>query len=156
MYKINIVCVGSLKENFYKLAEAEFLKRLSRFCEVNVIERAENLLPKNPSEKDITLSLEREYVDLLPYLKGKVVVMDSGGKGYSSVEFKELLFETFNNFDMVTFVIGSSYGLSKKIKQGNSCISFSKMTFPHNLIRIMLEEQIYRAFTIQNNITYHK
>ena len=91
-----------------------------------------------------------------PHLKGKIFVCDSRGSQYISEDFSELIFKNFENFDSITFVIGSSYGLSKKIKEGNSLISFSKMTFPHHMMRVFLQEQIYRAFCIKNNITYHK
>ena len=156
MYKINIVAVGKLKEKFFLSAQEEYLKRLSRFCEIKVTELSEVLLPQSPSQAQIDLALDKEYQQLLPLLKGKVFVCDPRGVQYDSVEFSNTITKSFENFDTVTFVIGSSYGLSPKIKQNNSLISFSKMTFPHHLMRVFLEEQIYRAFCIKNNITYHK
>jgi len=156
MYKINIVCVGKLKEKHFLSAQEEYLKRLSRFCEIKVTELNECLLPQNPSPAQIENALDKEYLQIQPNLKGKVFVCDSRGSQFDSVMFSETLIKSFENFDTVTFVIGSSYGLSEKIKKGNNLISFSKMTFPHHLMRVFLEEQIYRAFCIKNNITYHK
>ena len=155
MYKIRIVCVGSLKDDFYVEAQKEYKKRLSRFCNLEIIEKEEYKLPLNPSSSEITRALDKEYEIIKPYLKGKIIVLDKFGKLTSSEEFSNELFEFFSFDDTVTFVIGSSYGLSDKIKS-NYKLSFSKMTFPHTLFRIMLEEQLYRAFTIKNNITYHK
>ena len=156
MYKVNIVCVGKLKEKHFLSAQDEYLKRLSRFCDIKVVELNECLLPQNPSPAQIENALDKEYLQIQPNLKGKVFVCDSRGTQYDSVAFSEILIKSFENYDTATFVIGSSYGLSEKIKKGNSLISFSKMTFPHHLMRVFLEEQIYRAFGIKNNITYHK
>lgn len=155
MYKVRIICIGDLKEKFYVEAEKEFKKRLSRFCEFEIIEKEECKLPSSPSPSQIEQSLDREYESIKPYLKGKVFVLDPRGRALESEDFSREIFNSFQFDNVLTFVIGSSYGLSTKIKT-NPLISFSKMTFPHNLIRIMLEEQIYRAFTIKNNITYHK
>ena len=156
MHKINIVCVGSLKEKFYKDAQDEYLKRLKKFCQINLIELQEHKLSQNPSRQEIEKSLDNEYAQILPFLKGKVIVLAVEGKQESSEDFCKQMFNFLDNFSIITFVIGSSYGLSQKIKKDNYLISFSLMTLPHHLVRIMLEEQIYRAFTIKNNITYHK
>ena len=156
MHKINIVCFGSLKEKFYKDAQDEYLKRLKKFCQINLIELQEHKLSQNPSRQEIEKSLDNEYAQILPFLKGKVIVLAVEGKQESSEDFCKQMFNFLDNFSIITFVIGSSYGLSQKIKKDNYLISFSLMTLPHHLIRIMLEEQIYRAFTIKNNITYHK
>lgn len=156
MYKINIVCVGKLKEKYFLGAQEEYLKRLQKFCNLKVIELNECLLPQNPSQSGINSALDKEYQQLKQYLKGKVFVCDAKGVQYDSVAFSDALIKSFDNNDVVTFVIGSSYGLCNQIKQENSLISFSKMTFPHHMMRVFLEEQIYRAFCIKNNITYHK
>ena len=156
MYKINIVCVGKLKEKFYLEAQNEYLKRLQRFCEISITEIPEVLLPNNPNQNDITKALDKEYNSILPNLKGFIYVCDPRGKQLDSVEFSNKIIKEFNSFDTITFVIGSSYGLSEKIKGNNNLISFSKMTFPHHLMRVILFEQLYRAFCIKNNITYHK
>jgi len=155
MYKIQIVCVGKLKEKYFIEAQDEYAKRLKKFCDFQIVELQENFLSPNPSEQEINNSLLKEYNQILPFLKGKVFVCDLNGKQFDSVEFSSKIFDQFNLNSCLTFVIGSSYGLSEKIKT-NELICFSKMTFPHHLMRIFLEEQIYRAFTIKNNITYHK
>ncbi len=155
MYKINIVCVGSLKEKYFISAQSEYLKRLSRFCEINLVELPEFKLPASPTLSQIEQALDKEYEQILLYLKGKVIILAVEGKMLDSNEFERELFKNFNTCGVITFVIGSSYGISSKLKN-NYLISLSKMTFPHHLARIMLEEQIYRAFTIHNNITYHK
>lgn len=155
MYKINIVCTGTLKEKHFLSAQNEYLKRLSRFCSISIIELQEYLLPQNPNATEITNALDKEYQQMLPYLKGKIFVCDLNGEQLTSEEFSKKLIKSFDTNTIVTFVIGSSYGLSSKIKN-NTLISFSKLTFPHHLMRIFLEEQIYRAFCINNNISYHK
>ena len=156
MYKINIVCVGSLKEKFYIDAQEEYVKRLKRFCDLKIFEISENPLPQNPSLNEINLSLEKESALIKPLLKGKVIILDLDGEQCSSTEFSNKIIKTFDNFDTLTFVIGSSYGLSKSLKENNTKLGLSKMTLPHHMARIFLEEQIYRAFCILNNITYHK
>ena len=156
MYKINIVCVGDLKERFFIDAQAEYLKRLKRFCDVKVIELAENKLPDNPSNSEIESSLNKEGSIITPHLKGKVFVLSLEGKEMTSEDFADKLSYSFLTTDTITFLIGSSYGLSSKIKSQFENIRFSPMTFPHHLIRICLEEQIYRAFSIINHTSYHK
>ena len=155
MYKINVVCVGKLKEKYLFDAQNEYLKRLRKFCKLDIVELDEVYLPQNPSKNEVNLALDKEYEKLTQYLKGQIFVCDAKGMAYDSVAFSKEIFKTFDNVDTVTFVIGSSYGLSEKIKK-NKMVSFSAMTFPHHLMRIFLLEQIYRAFCIANNITYHK
>lgn len=155
MYKINIVTTGSLKEKYFIVCQNEYLKRLSKFCTINIVELEEQPLPQNPTQNEILNALDKEYNNMLPHLKGKVFVCDLNGEQFTSEEFSKKLIKTFDNNNIVTFVIGSSYGLSNKIKN-NALISFSKLTFPHHLMRIFLEEQIYRAFCIAKNICYHK
>ena len=156
MYKINIVAVGTLKEKYFASAQDEYLKRLKKFCEIKVMEFQERKLSSSPSPLEIEKSLDEEYKMIVPNLKGKIVVCAVEGKSYSSEEFATLISKSFDRDDILTFVIGSSYGLSKKIKENNSLLSVSKMTLPHHLMRVVLEEQIYRAFTILNNASYHK
>ncbi len=155
MYKINIVCVGDLKDSFYKEAEKDFLKRLQHFASINIIELQPIKLSNNPSQNEIKVALQKEAEMIKKCTMGKVFVLAKEGKEYTSEEFSNLLFSSFDNAN-ITYVIGSSYGIDESYKSTCNKISFSKMTFPHHLFRIMLEEQIYRAFTIKNNITYHK
>ena len=155
MYKINVVCVGKLKETYFEQAIKEYQKRLQKFFEFKVVELSEEALPSNPSRAQIEKALDVEYQKILPNLKGNIVVCDPKGKQYTSEAFSDFIFKNFDSSDTITFVIGSSYGLSQKIKS-NKLISFSLLTFPHHLMRVFVLEQIYRAFCIKNNITYHK
>ena len=155
--KINIVAVGNLKEKYLLDCEKEYLKRISRFHNINIIEISEEKLPKNYSQADISKCLVREGGKIESNLSGYVIVLDIQGNQLNSVEFSKKLDSVSLNFDIITFVIGSSYGISEDVKaKANMLLSFSKMTFPHQLFRVMLLEQIYRASTISNNILYHK
>lgn len=156
MFKINIVCTGTLKEKYFVSAQEEYLKRLQKFCEVRVVEFAEEKLSQNPSNSEIEKALDKEYEKYLPTLKGKVIVCAVEGKEYSSEDFSRLIKKQLDEAGAVTFLIGSSHGLSNKAKAGATLISFSKMTLPHHLARIVLEEQVYRAFSILNGSSYHK
>ena len=152
MITINVVAVGNLKEKFSVDAEKEYLKRLSAFCKIKVVETKEfNEL------KNIELIKEREGEEILKHLSNFSILLDVQGEAFSSEDFAKRLEKISLNHSTITFVIGGSYGVSEKVK--NACqqkISFSKMTFPHNLFRIMLLEQIYRAFTIMSGKSYHK
>ncbi|MGN0961069.1 MAG: 23S rRNA (pseudouridine(1915)-N(3))-methyltransferase RlmH [Christensenellales bacterium] len=155
--KINLVVVGDLKEKYLNDACKEYLKRISRFHTINVVVIEEEKLPKLPSDADISRTLVREGTRIEKYLKGYVVILDINGEQMDSVKFASVFEKVALNYDTITFVIGGSYGLSQNIKeQAKLTLSFSKMTFPHQLFRVMLLEQIYRASTITNNILYHK
>ena len=149
---INLVCVGNLKEKFSKEEQAEYLKRLSAFCKVNVIELKEQNCLKNP-----TTIVEKECEEILSNINGHIILCDINAKQCSSEEFASKISSLMQTSSTITFVIGGSYGVSEKVRNAcNEKISFSNMTFPHNLFRIMLLEQIYRAFTILNGKSYHK
>ena len=155
--KINVVVVGDLKEKYLNEACKEYIKRISRFHAMNVITIDEEKLPKVPSEADISKGLVKEGARIEKALKGYIVVLDVNGEQIDSVKFSKVIEGASLNYDTITFVIGGSYGLSELIKtKANLRLSFSKMTFPHQLFRVMLLEQIYRASTISNNILYHK
>lgn len=156
MFKVNIVCTGTLKEKYFLAAQEEYVKRLQKFCEIKINEFAEEKLPQNPSQSEIEKALDREYDKYSPALKGKVFVCAVEGKEYSSEKFSDLVKKHLDETGVVTFLIGSSHGLSNKAKQGATLISFSQMTLPHHLARIFLEEQIYRAFSIACGSPYHK
>lgn len=158
MIKINIVCVGNIKDKFYNEACGEYLKRLKRFALVTVVETAEYTAIKNPSDNQIKEILKKEEEDYSKFLKGYIVVMDIKGKKMSSENFSAHICSLKREgVSEITFLTGSSYGLSEKIKNSADYVmSFSDMTFPHRLFRVMLLEQIYRAFMIENNMTYHK
>lgn len=152
MIKINLVCVGNLKEKFFEEAQKEYLKRLSSFANVSIIEVSEKT-----NEDSIEKTLEKEADLIQKHLKGFVILLDIEGKHVSSENFAMYLKTLSLEHSVFTYVIGGSYGVSDTIKQrADARISFSKMTFPHRLARIMLLEQIYRANMIMANRSYHK
>ena len=155
--KINVVAVGNIKEKYLLDALREYVKRISRFHTINIIEVDEEKLPKNYSIADISKTLVKEGQRIEKNLHGYIVALDIKGVQIDSVELSKTIEKASMSFDTITFVIGGSYGLSEEIKnKANLRLSISKMTFPHQLFRVMLLEQIYRACTIANNIIYHK
>ena len=156
MIKVNIVCVGKVKEKYFAEGIAEYAKRLSRYCEFKIIEVEEENF-KKAEDGEINIIKEREGERILPHLKGYVFVSAIEGKKLSSKAFSEKLKKAADERGTVTFVIGGSYGLADEVKKrANELISFSDMTFPHTLFRLMLVEQIYRAFSITAGTAYHK
>lgn len=151
--KINVVAIGKIKEDFLKNGIAEYQKRMTRFSDFNIIEFNEAPPSKSESEQ-----IAFECAEILPKLKGVVIATDIDGKQLSSVELSRFIDEkAVGGASEFTFVIGGSFGLDKKIKDMAALrLSFSKMTFPHQLFRLMLCEQIYRALTISNRLPYHK
>ena len=159
MLRVKIICIGKLKEKYLRDAEAEYLKRLGAFCKAEVVELPEAKLPDNPSHALIEDGLKKEAKKILAEIpKGAFVYsLCIEGKGISSEELAEKFEANARNTSNVVFIIGSSFGLDEAVKkQSDFKLSFSKMTFPHQLARIMLLEQIYRAFSINNNSKYHK
>ena len=156
MIKINIVCVGRVKEIYFADGIAEYAKRLSRYCEFKIIEVEEENF-KKAEDGEINIIKEREGERILPHLKGYVFVSAIEGKKLSSKAFSEKLKKAADERGTVSFVIGGSYGLADEVKKrARELISFSDMTFPHTLFRLMLVEQIYRAFSISAGTAYHK
>ena len=152
-----IVCVGTIKEKFYQDAVNEYATRLSRFDKIKVIEVPEARLPKNASDKDIQNVKKTECDALKKQLKGYVIALDKGGHKLDSVQFSTMLDKLALSHSTVSFVIGGSYGLTDEfVKMADYVLSFSDFTFPHQLMRVILAEQLYRATTISKNITYHK
>ena len=152
MMTINLICVGNLKEKFSREEQAEYLKRLSAFCKVNVVEIKEQNQLQQPA-----LIVEKEGEEILSHLSGYIILCDIEAKESSSPAFAKHLQDLMQTTSTISFVVGGSYGVSEKVrKKCNERMSFSPMTFPHNLFRIMLLEQVYRAFTIINGKTYHK
>lgn len=150
---ITIICVGSIKEQYFKDAINEYTKRINKFHKINIIEVADD----NNSDKNIVLNKEKERI--LKHIKNKdyVIVLDINGETINSLSLANKIDTTFNHNSNLVFVIGGSYGIHEDIKKiANYKLSFSKLTFPHQLFRIILLEQIYRAFKILNNETYHK
>ncbi|MBP3493509.1 MAG: 23S rRNA (pseudouridine(1915)-N(3))-methyltransferase RlmH [Oscillospiraceae bacterium] len=160
MQKVTILCVGKLKEKFYIEAAAEYCKRLQRHCKLELLELPEYRLPDNPSPAEIQKALETEAAAIREKLPkgGALVAMCIEGKTCSSVALAQRL-EDFavSGKTQVTFLIGGSVGLDAALKaQADWKLSMSPMTFPHHMARIMLLEQIYRAYQIQQGTKYHK
>ena len=160
MVHINIICVGKIKESFFKDATNEYSKRLSRFCKLDIIELNDEKLP-NPSNPSLEEQIkQKEGLNIISHIKqdSYVIALDLHGIQHDSISFSNKLNNIYSNVNSnITFIIGGSLGLSTEVLSNcNELISFSKMTFPHQLIRIFLLEQIYRAFKIINNETYHK
>ena len=159
MLTINVVCVGKLKEKFFKDAVDEYSKRLSRYCKLEITELSDEKIPNNPSDKQIQEVKEKECNNILSHIKSGsyIISLDLTGKMLSSEDFSETLDSLSLTTSHITFIIGGSLGLTKELLlKSNSIVSFSKMTFPHQLIRVFLLEQIYRAFKISAGETYHK
>lgn len=157
MIKINVVAVGKIKEDYFTKAIAEYQKRLSRFCEFNIIEVPEENYAK--FEEGLVAKIKKkEAENIAPNLKGYLFATAIEGKKYDSVAFaKKLKNISDNGQGVITFVIGGSYGLDDSVKtRADSLISFSDMTFPHTFFRVMLTEQLYRAFCINSGVSYHK
>ena len=157
MVKVNVVAVGKVKEKYFLEAISEYAKRLSRFCDFNIIEVAEENYSK-VDDATIQKIKEKEQERIIPHLKGYVFATAIEGKKYSSTQFAKKIDKICQvGQGVITFVIGGSYGLSNEVKsKADELISFSDMTFPHTFFRAMLTEQIYRAMCILNNVSYHK
>ncbi|MBQ3235655.1 MAG: 23S rRNA (pseudouridine(1915)-N(3))-methyltransferase RlmH [Clostridia bacterium] len=157
MVKVNIVAVGKIKEKYYEEGVNEYVKRLSRYAKVTVTEIKERNIVTEPSESEIQEILKREGEDILKALKGYVIAMAIEGKKLSSKALAEKVKSVKDKQGEITFVIGGSYGIADFVKrEANELMSVSDMTFPHTLFRVMLTEQIYRAFTIIEDGKYHK
>ncbi|MCD8306769.1 MAG: 23S rRNA (pseudouridine(1915)-N(3))-methyltransferase RlmH [Clostridia bacterium] len=145
MQKIYIVCVGRIKEGFYRDAVQEYLKRLTRFARVEIVEIPENR------------TLEKEGEAILRACKGHMIALCIEGRKVSSESFAADIKRLCDKGEDITFIIGSSCGLAQSVKDhADERISFSDMTFPHQLMRVILAEQIYRAFMINSGGEYHK
>lgn len=156
MIKINVIAVGDIKEKYLREAISEYSKRISRFANLNIIEIKENN-PASASSKDVILALNKDATEIKKHLSGHIIILDINGKQIDSVELSEKIKKLSLTTSTISFVIGASNGLADELKNlSNEKLSFSKMTFPHQLMRVILLEQIYRAFTIINNIPYHK
>lgn len=153
---INIVCIGKVKEKYIIDGINEFLKRMQSFAKMKIIE-----LKEDGNDSNRNISIEKESDDILKTLEklgGFNILLDIQGKNYSSEEMaSEIERITVNGASTINFVIGGSYGVSQRVREASQMrLSFSKMTFPHQLMRLILTEQIYRWFSIINNGKYHK
>ena len=159
MIKVRILALGKLKEDYLRLAVGEYEKRLNGYCSLEISELSPKNLPENPSESEINAALEKEAEMIIKALPKttKTVAMCIEGRQYSSEELAGLIDRAAGETGSITFIIGSSYGLSEKIKaMADIKLSMSKMTFPHQLARVLLLEQIYRGFKINEGSAYHK
>ena len=160
MQKITLLCVGKLKEKFYREAVSEYAKRLSRYCKLEVVELPEERLPEHPSQAQITAALAREAEEIFARLPpaASLIVLCIEGRLRSSEELAQLISTWSNRGEkQLVFVIGGSYGLAPSLKaQAWAKLSMSPMTFPHHLARVMLLEQLYRSFKIDEGSSYHK
>ena len=159
MLNINIISVGKLKEDYLKSASKEYEKRISAYAKLKIFEVDEERLSDNPSEKEIEKALKTEGEKILTIAKkSTIIALCIEGKEFSSVDFsKEIEKLEVSGISDISFVIGSSFGLHNIVKESAKIkISFSRMTFPHQLCRIILLEQIYRAMNIKNKGKYHK
>jgi len=157
--KIKVIVMGGYKDSWFKECQAEYQKRIKPYCSLSYLELEPVKLPQNPSEKQIEQALLKEAEMLKSKLKkGEcLIALCVEGVELNSNEFSDTLLNAAARGKEITFIIGSSHGLSQRIKEvADIKLSLSKMTLPHQLARIILSEQIYRALTIQKNLKYHK
>ena len=159
MLNINIICVGKIKEKYLKDAINEYSKRLSKYCALKIIELQDEKLPDKLYESTIIQTKQKECKKILDNIKkdSYIIALDLKGKQYTSEEFSTKIQQIATNYNSsITFVIGGTLGLTEELlNKCNEKICFSKMTFPHQLIRVFLLEQLFRCFKISNNETYH-
>jgi len=157
---ISIVTVGKLKEKYLKLGIEEFSKRLSKYCKLDFVELDDEKCPENLSEKDMLIVKDKEGKKILSKIKSNsyVIALAIDGKNLSSEELADTISKLgVRGKSHITFVIGGSLGLSDEVlKRADYKLSFSKMTFPHQMMKLILLEQVYRSFRINNNEPYHK
>lgn len=159
MLKVKLITVGNLKEDYLRSAVAEYEKRLGAFCRFELIQLKEERLSDMPSKNEINAALEREAVKIIEQISSSsyCVALCVEGKQLSSEELAERIEAVSMEKSEICFVIGSSYGLADTVKQrADMRLSVSKLTFPHQLMRVILLEAVYRAFNIQRGTKYHK
>lgn len=149
MRKLELLCVGKIKESYYRDGIAEYLKRLGRFCDASVVEI--------PDLADDVGASEKESKALLSRMDGFVILSDLRGKLLTSEELAATLERGYLRAPKVQFVIGGSRGVTDEVRaRADAVVAFGRMTFPHRLMRLIAAEQLYRAFTISENVQYHK
>ncbi len=160
MLTLQFICIGSLKEKYWREACAEYEKRLRPFCRPQILELPEERLPEHAGEAEIAAAVEAEGKRILSKAaeRSYFIPLCIEGKQMDSPALSRLFEEiALHGYSTISLVIGGSYGLSDTVKQaGRTCLSMSKMTFPHQLARVMLLEQVYRAFMISSHAKYHK
>ena len=159
MLNIQIICVGKVKETYLKDAILEYSKRLSKYIKLDILELPDEKIPDKINDNIIDTIKTKECNNIINHLKkdSYIIALDLKGKEFSSEEFSKNLDKISMENSHITFIIGGSLGLTKDLlNMCNQKICFSKMTFPHQLIRVFLLEQIFRAFKISNGETYHR
>ena len=160
MLNVKLICVGKLREKFYIDAFAEYSRRLSAYCKFECIELSETKLPESPSDKEIAVALEKESEDIFRSIPkdAYTVAMCVGAKQLKSEELAAHMEKlAVSGRGKICFIIGGSYGMSEEVKKrADMRLGMSEMTFPHHLARVMLAEQIYRSFKINEGSRYHK
>ena len=159
MLHIKLIAPGTLKEAYLRDALAEYKKRLSAFARVEIVELKEHRLPDDPAPAEIAAALEREADLILAAVppRAYLTALCVEGKQFSSEELSDRLARVMQEAGTLCLVIGSSHGLSPRVKQAaDLCLSVSKLTFPHQLMRVLLLEAVYRAFNIRKGTRYHK
>lgn len=157
---VKILCVGKIKEKFYKDAISEYSKRLSKYCSLDIVEVPDEKTSENASDNEINIVKDKEGERILKHLKDRDFVISlaiEGAQKDSVIFSKHIENLGISGKSSIVFIIGGSLGLSNEVlKRSDELLSFSKMTFPHQLMRVVLLEQIYRAMRIMNNEPYHK
>lgn len=160
MQSVKLICVGKMRERFYIDAFSEYAKRLQAYCRFECVELTEQRLPENPSQKEITAALDREAAEIIKNIPtdAYIVAMCVEGRQMKSEGMAKLIAERADSGKpKLCFLIGGSFGMSDEVKQrADMRLSMSEMTFPHHLARVMLAEQIYRGFKINEGSRYHK
>ncbi|GIW22973.1 MAG: ribosomal RNA large subunit methyltransferase H [Candidatus Sericytochromatia bacterium] len=155
--KIKIIVLGKIKEEYFKIAINEYSKRLSKFCNIEFIELQDEKVKEYSYENNIIKYKEFIKIEKVLNKNSFIISLDEKGKNLNSIEFSNLIKNTFFNYKEISFIIGSSVGLHENlIKISNFKLSLSKMTLTHQMVRLFLIEQIYRSFKIINNEPYHK
>ncbi len=158
MIHIEILCIGKIRENYLKEAISEYCKRLSKYCVLTITELSDEKLPTKLNAASIEEVKQKECSSILAHIKkdSYVIALDLKGKSFSSEEFSSKLQLLSHTTSHITFLIGGTLGMTKEVLQhSKECICFSKMTFPHTLIRVFLLEQLFRAFKIAHGENYH-
>ncbi len=157
MLKVKIISVGKIKEKYYIDAISEYSKRLSRYAKFSIVEVKEENFVQEPNESEKLEILSREGANIKKELGGYIIAMCIEGKKLSSTDLSKVIDKIKNTSSEICFIIGGSYGIDESIKKlADLKLSISDMTFPHTLCRVILTEQIYRAFSIINDGKYHK
>ena len=157
--KVSIICVGKIKEKFFTDAIKEYSKRISRFADFEITELPDERIPDNASEKESEQIKIREGEKILSKIdpRSYVISLCIEGKTLDSVELANTMRNAYQTANRITFIIGGSLGLSDKVKSHSDLkLSFGRMTLPHQLMRVVLTEQVYRSFMINSGATYHK